>query len=55
MRRENEIGRGHIRELQSQKIKTSVVNEGTECGLMLEAKIEVAPGDKLESCRMIEK
>jgi translation initiation factor IF-2 len=55
MRRDNEIGRGHIRELQSQKIKTSVVNEGTECGLMLEAKIEVAPGDKLESCRMVEK
>lgn len=55
MRRDNEIGRGYIRELQSQKIKTSSVNEGTECGLMLDAKIEVAPGDKLESCRMIEK
>jgi translation initiation factor IF-2 len=55
MRRENEIGRGHIRELQCQKIKTSTVNEGNECGLMIEAKIEVAPGDKLESCRMIEK
>ncbi len=55
MRRENEIGIGHIRELQSQKIKTSSVSEGTECGLLLEAKIEVAPGDKLISCRMIEK
>lgn len=49
MRRENEIGRGQIKELQCQKIKTSTVKEGSECGILVEAKMEIMPGDKLES------
>lgn len=47
MRRDAEIGRGHIRELQQMKNKVGSVEEGKECGLMVESKIEIAPGDKL--------
>ncbi len=49
MRRETEIGRGKIVELQVQKIATKMVDEGSECGMMIEAKIEIAPGDMLEA------
>ena len=55
MRREAEIGRGKIRGLQEKKQKTSEVAEGHECGMMLEAKVEIAPGDKIESVRTVEK
>jgi translation initiation factor IF-2 len=49
LRRGVELGRGRIIELQSQKIKTDVVNEGNECGLMVESKVEMIPGDVLEA------
>lgn len=49
MRRENQIGIGVIRELQSQKIKVKELNEGNECGLMVESDTEIAPGDYLEA------
>lgn len=55
MRRETEIGRGKILELQQQKIATKKVDEGNECGMMVESKIEIAPGDILESFIMSEK
>ncbi len=55
IRRENELGQGFIRELQMKKVKTGSVEEGNECGLLLEAKVEVAPGDKLESYVSVEK
>ncbi len=48
-RRENEIGEGKIKELQSQKVKTSSVSEGSEFGMLLESKIEIAPGDIIKS------
>ena len=48
MRRENEIGRGRIRELQQQKNKATEVEEGREFGALIEAKIEIAPGDRIE-------
>lgn len=48
VRRGVELGRGRIIELQSQKIKTDVVNEGNECGLMVESKFDMIPGDILE-------
>lgn len=48
MRREAEIGRGKIKELQQSKMIVESVSEGTEFGLLLEAKIEAAPGDILE-------
>lgn len=49
IRRGVELGRGRIVELQSQKIKTNVVNEGNECGLMVESKFEMIQNDTLES------
>ena len=55
MRREAEIGRGTIRELQQQKKRVSAVNEGYEFGTMIESKAEIAAGDKVESVRMVEK
>ncbi len=45
MRRDSEIGKGRVRELQQAKNKTSEVGEGLEFGTMIESKIELAPGD----------
>jgi translation initiation factor IF-2 len=55
IRRDAEIGRGKIRELQTKKVRTQEVAEGHEFGMMLEAKVEIAPGDRIESVRTIEK
>ncbi len=55
MRREAEIGRGKIRGLQQAKKTTSEVREGFEFGMMLEAKVEVAPGDRIEAVQTVEK
>lgn len=54
MRRETEIGRGKVIELQQQKVVSKRVDEGNECGLMVEAKIEIAGGDVLEAFVMNE-
>ena len=55
VRREVEIGRGKILELQQQKIATKKVEEGNECGMMVELKIDIAPGDVFEAFIMSEK
>lgn len=55
MRREVEIGRGKIRGLQQAKKTVDEVREGFEFGMMLEAKFELAPGDRLEAVRTVEK
>lgn len=52
IRRGVELGRGRVIELQSQKIKTDVVNEGNECGLMVESKLEIIPSDTLEAIQI---
>jgi len=44
-RREAEIGKGRVRELQQAKNKTSMVEAGSEFGAMIESKIEIVPGD----------
>jgi translation initiation factor IF-2 len=49
MRREVEIGRGKIEGLQAQKLATKKVEEGNECGMMVDSKIEIAVGDVLEA------
>ena len=49
MRRDVEIGRGKIEGLQQQKLASKKVEEGNECGMMVEAKIEIAAGDILEA------
>ncbi|MEK7176929.1 MAG: translation initiation factor IF-2 [Patescibacteria group bacterium] len=55
MRRDAEIGRGRVKELQQSKIATDSVNEGTEFGAMIESKMEVAPGDVLNAISLITK
>jgi len=55
LRRDAEIGQGKVRELQAQKMKASEVSEGKEFGTMIEAKVEIAPGDHIESYVTVEK
>ncbi len=55
IRRDEIIGEGKIRDLQQNKNSTDEVREGNEFGALVEAKIEIAPGDKLESFIIVEK
>lgn len=55
MRREFEIGRGKIVNLEKSKLKTSAVEEGSEFGMMVESKIEIVAGDVLESFAITQK
>jgi translation initiation factor IF-2 len=55
MRRDFEIGRGKIVNLEKSKTKTSAVEEGDEFGMMLESKIEIVAGDIIESFLIIQK
>ncbi len=49
IRRDFEIGQGKIVELQMNKIKTKEVLEDTDCGVLVESKMDIAPGDVLEA------
>lgn len=53
MRRDVEIARGRVRELQHMKSKVGSVEEGKEFGSMVESKIELAPGDKIEAIHKV--
>ena len=55
IRREAEIGRGKVKELQQSKIAVDSLNEGAEFGAMIESKMEIAPGDMLNSVVLITK
>ena len=55
MRREFEIGRAKIINLEKNKTKTSMVEEGAEFGMMVESKIEIVAGDILESFSIVQK
>ena len=55
MRREFEIGRAKIVNLEKNKTKTSTVLEGAEFGMMIESKVEVVAGDILESFSITQK
>jgi translation initiation factor IF-2 len=55
MRRENEIGRGEIAELQHARSQVKSVEADTECGLMVEAKIEIVTGDVIQAFSVVEK
>ena len=48
IRREFEIGRGKIVNLEKGKVKTREVEEGVEFGMMIESKIEIVQGDTIE-------
>lgn len=49
MRRDFEIGTGKIVELQINKLKAKEILEGSDCGLQVETKIDIAGGDVLEA------
>lgn len=49
MRRDFEIGKGKIVELQHNKIKAKEILEDNECGVQVETKTTIAPGDILEA------
>jgi translation initiation factor IF-2 len=55
VRREFEIGRGKIVNLEKGKVKTSTIEEGSEFGMMIESKIEIVAGDVVESFRVVQK
>jgi translation initiation factor IF-2 len=55
LRRDAVIGHGRIKELQQQKAKASEVREGYEFGSLIESKIEIAVGDKIEGFKVVEK
>ena len=55
MRRDFEIGRGKIVNLEKNKTKVGVVDEGSEFGMMIESKIEIVAGDVLESFSITQK
>ena len=55
IRRGSEIGRGKIRELQSKKQRVNEVAEGFEFGMLVESKMEIAIGDRVEAVRTVEK
>jgi translation initiation factor IF-2 len=55
IRRDFEIGSGKVTELQKAKMKVKEVNEGDECGMLVEAKNEIARGDILEAFVIVEK
>lgn len=52
LRRDIELGRGVMKNLQQQKSNTSHVTEG-EFGMELDTKVEVAPGDYLEPYNIV--
>jgi translation initiation factor IF-2 len=52
LRRDAIIGEGKIKELQSQKIKTSAVAEGKEFGMMIDSKTEIVPGDRISGFKI---
>lgn len=55
LRRNAEIGKGHIKELQHSKQKVGSVPEGEEFGMLIESKIEIVPGDRMEVYKVVRK
>jgi translation initiation factor IF-2 len=49
LRRDFEIGRGNVVELQQAKSRTKEVEKPNEFGAMIETKMELSPGDIIES------
>jgi translation initiation factor IF-2 len=55
MRKDVEIGRGKIRDLQKEKNKVGEVREGVEFGCQFQSEIIPAPGDRLQVFKVMEK
>lgn len=54
MRRDEEIGRGKIKNLQQSKVEVKEIKEGLEFGTTIESKIEIVPGDKIQAFKVVE-
>lgn len=55
IRRENEIEKGKVVELQVAKVSAKEVLEGNEFGCIIEAKRDIAEGDIIEAFKMVKK
>ena len=55
VRREAELGKGRVKELQQGKVATDSINEGNEFGALIESKTEIALGDVLEAITRVTK
>jgi translation initiation factor IF-2 len=55
LRRDFEIGRGKIVNLEKSKVKVKEVEAGSEFGMMIESKMEIVAGDVLESFSVVQK
>lgn len=55
MRRDSDVGRAKVKELQQAKIAANEVLEGAEFGALIESKLEIAPGDILEAVTLVTK
>ncbi len=53
LRRDFEITHGTIVGLEQNKQKTKEIKEGNDCGILIETKNDVAPGDVLEAYTMV--
>jgi translation initiation factor IF-2 len=54
-RRGDILGKGKITELQQQKSKAKKIEAGNEFGVQIQSKIEIAPGDRIETFRLVQK
>jgi translation initiation factor IF-2 len=55
VRNETEIAEGEIVELQQQRVDTDKVESGQEFGANIRSRVDIAPGDVVESFELIEK
>lgn len=55
LRKDFEIGRGKIVNLEKSKMKVNEVEEGAEFGMMIESKTEIVGGDTIESFNITQK
>jgi translation initiation factor IF-2 len=55
LRRDFEIGRGKVVELQQGKVKSREVLEESEFGMLIETKIDIAQGDTIEAFTLVSK
>ncbi len=55
IRRENAIGQAKIVNLEKNKTKVGTVEEGTEFGMMLESKLDIVPGDVIETFAIVKR
>jgi translation initiation factor IF-2 len=53
-RNESELADGEIVELQQQRAETDKVQSGQEFGANIRSRVDIAPGDIIESFEMIE-